>query len=98
MSRKTICLESDIIDFINYQKNYVGVEDVPDSKFQRLKKIMKTGIMIELTDKQKSCMLKRYVDEKPVVDIANEMGIKPVTVYKHIRTAKKRIARLYAYL
>ena len=97
MSR-TISLDADILDFINYQKNYVGVEDVPDSKIQRLKKIMKTGIMIELTDKQKSCMLKRYVDEKPVVDIANEMGIKPVTVYKHIRTAKKRIARLYAYI
>ena len=97
MSR-TISLDADILDFINYQTNYVGVEDVPDSKIQRLKKIMKTGIMIELTDKQKSCMLKRYVDEKPVVDIANEMGIKPVTVYKHIRTAKKRIARLYAYI
>ena len=97
MSR-TISLDADILDFINYQKNYVGVEDVPDSKIQRLKKIMKTGIMIELTDKQKSCMLKRYVDEKPVVDIANEMGIKPATVYKHIRTAKKRIARLYAYI
>lgn len=97
MSR-TISLDADILDFINYQKNYVGVEDVPDSKIQRLKKIMKAGIMIELTDKQKSCMLKRYVNEKSVVDIANEMDIKPATVYKHIRTAKKRLARLYNYL
>ena len=38
MSR-TISLDADILDFINYQKNYVGVEDVQDSKFQRIKKI-----------------------------------------------------------
>lgn len=97
MSR-TISLDADILDFINYQKNYVGVEDVPDSKRERLKKIMKIGLIQELTDKQRECMLKRYVNGMSVKDIADAMNLKPSSVYKHVRVAKKRMARLYNYL
>lgn len=96
--RRTINLETQIIDILNYRRSISVGEDEPDSKRERLKKIMKIGLIQELTDKQRECMLKRYVNGMSVKDIADAMNLKPSSVYKHIRVAKKRMARLYNYL
>ena len=96
--RRTINLETEIMDILNYRRSISVGEDEPDSKRERLKKIMRIGIVQELTDKQRDCMLKRYVNGMSVKDIAETMNISASNVYKHISKAKKRIARLYNYL
>ena len=48
----------------------------------------------QLTDKQKNCYLKYYMEKSRIIDIAKEMGIKQTTVYKHIKKAKMKIADL----
>lgn len=95
---KTINLEDDVMSFFYQNRKSFGDTDEPDSKRERLKKIMRTGIVQELTDKQRDCMLKRYVNGMSVKDIAETMNISASNVYKHISKAKKRIARLYNYL
>lgn len=87
-----------IIDILNYKVNVSNHSDEPDSKRERLKKLMRVGIKQELTEKQRNCLLKRYVENRSVKDIAEEMNLTPANVYKHISKAKKRIARLYSYL
>ena len=96
--RKTINLEDDVMSFFYQKRKSFGDTDEPDSKRERLKKIMRIGIVQELTDKQRDCMLKRYVNGMSVKDIAETMNISASNVYKHISKAKKRIAKLYNYL
>ena len=91
-----ISLENEVImDMLNYKVNVSNYSDEPDPKRERLKKLMRAGIKQELTEKQRNCLLKRYVENRSVKDIAEEMNLTPKNVYKHIKKAKERLARLY---
>ena len=91
-----ISLENEVImDMLNYKVNVSNHSDEPDHKRERLKKLMRVGIKQELTEKQRNCLLKRYIENMSVNDIAESMNICPATVYKHIKKAKERLARLY---
>lgn len=52
----------------------------------------------ELTEPQKICMQRNIIYKEKVEDIAEDMGVKPCTVYKHIRLGKKRVRQLSSLL
>ena len=68
-----------------------------DNERQCMKELLRIGIREELTDKQRTCIM-RYISGESVEKIAADLGIKPSAVYKRIRTAKKKLKKLsYTY-
>lgn len=84
-----------VIDALSYKANGLNRSDEVDTRKERLKKILRVGLKQEITDRQRDCLTKRYLENMSVNDIADSMNIRPATVYKHIEKAKKRLARLY---
>ena len=62
-------------------------DDSADPRVVRMKKIMKITLENELTQRQHDCIVMRYFDNIPVKEIAEIIGIKPATVYKHLSKA-----------
>ena len=67
-------------------------------KRKRLKKLLETGIKSELTERQKTCIMRYYAENTPAEEIAKELGITKATVYKHIRSGRKRLKKCVDYL
>ena len=68
-----------------------------DNERQCMKELLRIGIREELTDKQRTCLL-RYISGESVEKIAADLGLCVDTIYKHIRTAKKKLKKLsYTY-
>lgn len=84
-----------VIDALSYKANGLNRSDKVDTRKERLKKILRAGLKQEITDRQRDCLTKRYLENMSVNDIADCMNIRPAAVYKHIERAKKKIARLY---
>lgn len=64
----------------------------------RMKKLIAISIDTELTDRQKDCLTMRVYQGISVEDIAAELGIRPTTVYKHIKKAKEALKKCVKYL
>ena len=64
----------------------------------RIKKLIAIGIDTELTDRQKDCLTMCVYQKMSVEDIAAELGIRPKTVYKHIKKAKEALKKCGKYL
>ena len=64
----------------------------------RMKKLIAVGIDTELTDRQKDCLTMRVYQNMSVEDIAAKLGIRPTTVYKHIKKAKEALKKCVKYL
>lgn len=62
-----------------------------------MKKLLKIGLKNELTDKQRYCLINYYSGRK-VGEIAEELGVRPTTVYKHIKKARTALKKCGAYL
>ena len=63
-----------------------------------MKKLIAVGIDTELTDRQKDCLAMRVYQNMSVEDIAAKLGIRPTTVYKHIKKAKEALKKCEKYL
>lgn len=64
----------------------------------QMKKLIAIGIDTELTGRQKDCLTMRVYQNMKVEDIAAELGIRPTTVYKHIKKAKEALKKCVKYL
>ena len=64
-----------------------------DNERQCMKELLRIGIREELTDKQRTCIM-RYISGESVEKIAADLGLCVDTIYKHIRTAKKKLKKL----
>lgn len=84
----------DVASFINFTRNVKNKSE----KLIRMEKILKTAIKTELTERQKKCIEMYFFGRMPVSEIADELCIRPTTVYKHISKAKKAIKRSFVYL
>ena len=68
-----------------------------DNERQCMKELLRIGIREELTDKQRTCIM-RYISGESVEKIAADLGLCVDTIYKHIRKAKKKLKKLsYTY-
>ncbi|MBQ9461482.1 MAG: hypothetical protein IJU51_06165 [Clostridia bacterium] len=94
---KRLSLTDRLCEYSSFLK-YNTVETGKTEKRKRMEKIISTAIENELTDRQKDCLRYYYYDGMRVDDIAGIMGLRPTTVYKHIRLAKKALKKCAAYL
>lgn len=77
-----------------YYLNHKGATN--DKDRSRMMKILYKAITTELTDMQRVCITKFYLEGEKQVQIANELGLNPSTVSRHISAAKKKLKRIAA--
>ncbi len=81
---------------IMYNSNQQNNSSNTESRSQ-MKKILSKAIFDELTDRQRTCVTDYYVGGKKVKEIANELGLNPSTVSRHISVARKKLRHIASY-
>ncbi len=61
-------------------------------------RILRNAMKNELTDRQRVCVEKFYIDGQDVPSIAKDLGIRPTTVYKHLKLARIALKKCNDYL
>lgn len=68
-----------------------------DDKRKEMKALLRRAIMRELTEKQRYCLIENTYKGRSMREIAEELGVNPSTVTRHIQNAKKRISKVAWY-
>lgn len=63
----------------------------------KMKSLLNNAIANELTDRQRVCIIEHYLNGRKEKDIANELGLSPSTVCRHISTAEKKLMHIANY-
>lgn len=63
----------------------------------RLLRTLERASRGELTERQSECLRMRYAEGKSVSEIAEELGVKPSTVSRHLKKARARLQRVLRY-
>ena len=96
MSNRMIHINDKNADIIAFNRSLIS--DSNNSKdLTKMKKIISRAFNEELTEKQKACIIGYYVDRKRMKTIAEEMGVVPSTVTRHIKNAKRRLRHIAKY-
>ena len=96
LAAKNLSFTNELMTYYSYVSSQGGGDN--SSIRNRMKKLIAIGIDTELTDRQKDCLTMRVYQEMSVEDIAAELGIRPTTVYKHIKKAKEALKKCRKYL
>jgi RNA polymerase sigma factor (sigma-70 family) len=64
---------------------------------RRMLLTLKNAAKGELTGRQLDCLRMRYQEGKKVSEIAQELGIRPPTVSKHLKKARVRLEKVMRY-
>ena len=51
----------------------------------------------QLTEKQKACVVAYYLEGRKMIDIAQDLGVAPSTVTRHIQSGKNRLMNIAKY-
>ena len=88
---------SDGIERYYSHNNYLTSESSEDSRVTRMKRLIASAMKNELTERQRTCIIKYYYDGLTVPEIAEDLGVKPTTVYKHLKLAMRSLKRISEY-
>ncbi len=64
---------------------------------ERMKRILVRAIRHELTERQRDCMLKYYLDGMKMIEIAEAMTLSKSTVSRHIAAATRKLRKVASY-
>ena len=96
MSDKNLSFTNELMTYYSYVSSQGGGDS--SSIRDRMKKLIAVAIDTELTGRQKDCLTMRVYQGMSVEDIAAVLGIRPKTVYKHIKKAKEALKKCRKYL
>lgn len=74
-----------------------GAPDEEDGERRRLLLALRRAVEGELTERQKDCVRLRYLEGKSLKQTADELGVTPPTVSKHLKKARSRLGRVIGY-
>ena len=94
--KREISVTPEIMEQLAFQNTKSGNSN--DARIQRMKKIMNIAMENELTQRQRDCIRMRYLENVSVKEIAEKIGIRPATVYKHISRAMCIFRKCAVYL
>lgn len=84
---------------LDYMAEEYADDGANDSELDRMIASMKLILAsYEITDRQKECLKRRYMDGDRVNDIAADLGVSASTVSKHIKKARARIMEIMSFL
>ena len=95
MRHERVFLSDENSDYIAYQLYNHGSDNRPER--ERMKKIMYRAIRHGLTDRQRVCVMKYYLEGMQMKDIAAELGLSKSTVSRHITAAKLKLRKVASY-
>ncbi len=101
MDRRKLSLDANDmynLFFFQSQKYEASEQDEQSKSIQdRMKAYIKLIISKEITERQRTIFMMKTVNEMNAEDIANELNIKPATVYKHLRLTEKIMLKFCRY-
>ena len=96
LAAKNLSFTNELMTYYSYVSSQGGGDN--SSIRNRMKKLIHICMEDELTDRQKDYLTMRVYQKMSVEDIAAELGIRPTTVYKHIKKAKEALKKCRKYL
>ena len=81
-------------DFFQRSSNLGGGNN---KKREMLKRILHKAIQSELTERQRECVLMYYFQNMQMKEIAENFGLSPSTVSRHISAAQKKLRHIVAF-
>ena len=97
MLTKILTLNEELDKNVSYT-SYSVSKTQKSEMLKRMESILKKAVRAELTERQRKCITYYYYDNKTVRDIAELLGIRPTTVYKHLNCARKVLKKCAIYL
>lgn len=95
--RNSVNMNDYIDNMVSYKLyNQSGISNSNDVNMA--KDLLLNAIDTVLTEKQKKCVKMHYFMDKPMNQIAKELGVNPSTVTRTIQSAKKRLSILSFFL
>ena len=79
-------------------QQYIDRSGHRSQRVQRMERLLKVAMRQELTDRQKVCVRLYYLEGRSVAAIAQQLQIRPTTVYKHLKKARQALTRCVPYL
>lgn len=95
MRHDRLYFDEDNSDLIAYHLYLKGTTNRPER--ERMKRILTRAIRCELTERQRSCLVKYYLEGMKMKDIAKEMGLSKSTVSRHISAATLKLRKVASY-
>ena len=95
MRRERVFLNDENSDLIAFRLYQAGASNRPER--ERMKRILSRAIRCELTERQRSCLVKHYLEGMKMKDIAKEMGLSKSTVSRHISAAELKLRKVASY-
>ena len=90
---------SDAIETYAAMEQYCGQAHAANShRIKQMKKLLSAAMKLELTEKQKICLIRYYLENQKVPDIAAQLHIRPTTVYKHLKKARLSLSKCAIYM
>lgn len=80
---------------ISYYLYNRGGDNRPDRA--RMKRVLMRAIRHELTDRQRECLTRYYLEGMQMTEIARSLDLSKSTVSRHIAAATKKLRRIAAY-
>lgn len=95
MRRERVFLSDENSDCIAFQLYNQGSTN--RSERERMKKILSRAISRGLTERQRVCVVKYYLEGMKMKDIARELGLSRSTVSRHISAATLKLRKVASY-
>lgn len=80
---------------ISYQLYLQGSDNRPER--ERMKRILLRAIRHELTDRQRDCITKYYLEGMKMTEIARSLCLSKSTVSRHISSATRKLRKVASY-
>lgn len=96
MKHKVLYFNEKNNDKIIFARKILFNSDNNDERI-RMKKIISKALDEELTEKQTACIVAYYLEGKKMKNIAEELGVAPSTVTRHIQSGKNRLMNIAKY-
>ena len=95
MLRERVFLSDDNADHISFWLYNQGSTNRPER--ERMKRILSRAIRHGLTDRQRLCVTKYYLEGMKMKDIALELGLSKSTVSRHITAATRKLRKVASF-
>ena len=80
---------------ISYYLYNQGSDNRPER--ERMKRILIRAVRHELTDRQRDCITKYYLEGMKMTEIARSLNLSKSTVSRHISTATRKLRKVASY-
>lgn len=96
MKQKLIHITDLNADKVAFEKSLMG-GDSNSEKRQKIKHLLVDAMENDLTDRQRYCLTEYYFNGKKMKTIADELGVTPPVVTRHIQLGAAKLYKIAKY-